>query len=88
MSESGAPLQIRSPDRGFIQLANDCIARGCFDSAIRKIKDCLHEAAAENDKAKAAFYTRAFLAFLHAKGGSYAFRPTALTAAAFEPPTF
>ena len=79
-------LTIRDPDRGFMKVADECIALGSFDTAIARIRDKLVEATLDRDAAKASYYNRAFLAFLRAKGGHYALRPSALPAAAFEPP--
>jgi hypothetical protein len=86
-SSSEGRLTIRDPDRGFIQVADECIALGSFDTAIARIRDRLIEAAMDRDAAKSAYYNRAFIAFLRAKGGNYTLRPLALPAAAFEPPT-
>ena len=84
--QSQQRLTIRNPDRGFMTVADECIALGSFDTAIARIRDKLVEAALDRDTAKASYYNRAFLAFLRAKGGNYALRPSALPAAAFEPP--
>ena len=80
------PLSIRDPDRGFMAVAEECIAVGSFDTAINQIRHMLIEAALDRDAAKSSYYNRAFLAFLRVKGGNYTLRPDVLPAAAFEPP--
>lgn len=65
------PLQIRDPNADFIKVAEDCIRDGSFDIAFKRIQSFLRKASSEGDRAKISYFTRAFIAFLHAKGGNY-----------------
>lgn len=65
------PLTIKNPDREFMEIAEECIANGTFDEAIRRMTRQMIEATKANNRKEIAYYTRAFKAFLRFKGGNY-----------------
>lgn len=75
-------LRIRTPDDEFYKVAEECVLDGSFDTAMKRIRSRMVQAARENDSKAISYYTRAFCAFLRFKGGSYAEVPDVAAAAA------
>jgi hypothetical protein len=92
-NETPTPLSIRNPEQAFLDVAEECIANGTFNTAIQKVKDRLVKATIDRDKGAISYYSRAFVSFLACKGGSYSIlrqpdmSKETLPEAAFEPPT-
>ena len=81
-------LRIRTPDDEFYKVAEECVLDGSFDTAMKRIRSRMVQAARENDSKAISYYTRAFCAFLRFKGGSYADVPdVAVPAVAAAAPT-
>lgn len=74
-------LRIRTPKRGFVEIAEEAEARGTYDDDLLTILKLLQKAARERDATRTHLLSVSLHAFLYHKGGNYAL-PTRCQSAA------